>query len=188
MAKKALGSNGNRGVGQLRKYLKKEGWEFMVGEAGDLRGLTGGDGHQWHWAARQSECGRFLLFYGYCPHFVGAERRAAVAEYLTRANWRLYFGGFEMDWSDGQVCFRTTLTLGSTVVSEEALGHLVWGNHYLMKRYLPGLLAVALANADPEQAVAAAEEEPAKNSETENSADAQPIENGQANRFSVSNN
>lgn len=188
MAKKLSGSNGKRGASQLRRYLKREGWQFMVGEDGDLEGPTGGDGHQWHWAARQSHCGRFLLLYGFCPHFVCAERRAAVAEYLTRANWRLYFGSFEMDWSDGQVCVRTTLALGSTGASEGALEHLVWANHYLMKRYLPGLLAVALANANPEQAVTEAEEESGSKSKTDHSANALPPGNGQANRFSASSN
>jgi hypothetical protein len=119
---------------------------------------------------------------------VSAERRAAVAEYLNRATWRLYFGNFEMDWADGQVCFRTTVILAPTGASEGALEHLVWGNHYLMKRYLPGLLAVALANADPKQAVALAEEESKPKSEADNSADVTPSGNDQANRFSASNN
>jgi hypothetical protein len=63
MAKKLSGSNGKRGISQLRRYLKKADWPFLIAEDGELRGLAGGDGHQWHWSARVSHCSRFLEFY-----------------------------------------------------------------------------------------------------------------------------
>lgn len=118
MADESKRPAGPRAVSQLRRFLNRAGWTYVAEEGSKLRGLTGGKGVQWHWFARCSHDSRYLTFYAYSPVFVKPDKRAAVAEYLTRANWGLYFGTFEMDWSDGQVCFRTSAPLapaGATV-------------------------------------------------------------------------
>ncbi len=90
---------------------------------------------------------------------VSARRRPATAEYLMRANWGLNFGNFEMDWSDGQVCFRTSVATHELNPSTEALRHLVYGNHSTMDRYLAGLLAIACGSASPSKAISEAEKD-----------------------------
>jgi hypothetical protein len=162
---------------------------------GKLRGLADGKGVQWHWFARCSHEGRYLVFYAYSPVYVKSDRRAAAAEYLSRANWGLYFGNFEMDWSDGQVCFRTSIPLGPAGVTVQALERLVWTNGSLMDRYLPGLLAVVLGDASPEQALLEAERDlrpPDEPTAATDGTAAQPeAGNGQSlwpRRFSASDN
>ena len=76
-----------------------------------------------------------------------------------RANWGLNFGNFEMDWSDGQVSFRTNVTTHELHPGSEALSHLVYGNHSTMDRYLAGLLAVACGSAVPGKAISEAEKD-----------------------------
>ena len=54
-------------------------------------------------------------------------------------------------------------------MSQEAIEHLVFGNCSLMDRYLPGLLAVAIGNVRPAQAIADVQRGPDAQSAEENS-------------------
>ena len=167
MAKESVRRTESRGMSQLRKFLNKAGWRYVVEEDGGLRGLAGGNAMQWHWSTREDRDRRFLLFCAFSPHYVQPEKRLAAAEYLTRVNWGLYFGNFEMDWADGQVCLRTCIPLQTTGAREKALEHLVWANCSLMERYLPGLLSLDFGSVSPEQAVAEAERERPANGTSE---------------------
>ena len=46
-----------------------------------------------------------LEVHGLYPISVPAERRSVVAEFLTRINWGIKAGAFQMDWSDGELRF-----------------------------------------------------------------------------------
>jgi hypothetical protein len=185
---------GPRALSQLQKFLTGAGYEFLANQTGKLKGLTGGKGLQWHWSAGASQDNRYLIFYAYSPVYVTPDKRAAAAEYLTRANWGLYFGTFEMDWSDGQVCFRTSVPLAPAEATVQALERLVWSNGALMERYLPGLLAVALSDASPEVALLEAERDlrpPAEIPPAEGPPAQPEASNGQTmwpRRFSASDN
>ena len=113
-----------RAVAQLRRFLKRNEWKYVLDGDGSVRGLSGGKGLNWHWLARSSTNGSFLMFYAYSPINVPQDKRAAAAEYLTRCNWGLTFGSFEMDWADGQAAFRTSVPLGpSGSPSSASPGH-----------------------------------------------------------------
>src|SRR5438552_11284376 len=49
-----------------------------------------------------------FLFYSLCPVRVPQQSRAAISEFVTRANSGLIIGNFEMDFADGEVRFRTS--------------------------------------------------------------------------------
>jgi hypothetical protein len=144
-------------VAQLKRFLDGQQWEYMEDGEGVLHGLVVGDNGQWHWAAGQRGDGRFLTFHAYGPVNVPARRRAAAAEYLARATWGMCFGNFEMDWTDGQVSFRTCLPIEASGVSEQSLTHLIFASCMTMDRYLRGLLAVSLGKVSPARAVRKAE-------------------------------
>lgn len=151
--------NENVAMTSFRKFLEENGWRYLADDDGALRGLVSGDNGQCHWYAHLNGDGRFLVFKSFCPVNVSARRRPAAAEYLMRANWGLNFGNFEMDWSDGQVSFRTSVTTHELNPSGDALSHLVYGNHSTMDRYLAGLLAVACGSASPSKAISEAEKD-----------------------------
>jgi hypothetical protein len=95
---------------------------------------------------------RAFLFYSICATEVPEARRAAVAEFLTRVNFGLVTGNFEMDWTDGEVRFRTGIELESIVPTIELVAALVQPNLSAVHRYLPGLLMVIRNEADPKTA------------------------------------
>lgn len=146
-------------MAQVQKFLNEH--DFVAIQNGDaLRGQEVGDNAQWQWTIRYcGHGGGLVTCCAYCPLKVPARRRAAVAEYITRATWSINFGNFEMNWSDGNVVFRTGIPVTASGVSEKAIEHLVYAPLYIMDRYLPGLLAVALGNADPKKTVEDAEKD-----------------------------
>lgn len=90
---------------------------------------------------------------------VPAEKRVAASEYLTRANYGLKRGAFELDFSDGEVRFHAYMdvTAGMSVPDDEAMELLVLMPIAMMERYGSGLLDVISGVKTPEAACAAAE-------------------------------
>lgn len=82
-----------------------------------------------------------------------------VAEYLTRANYGLPLGNFEMDFSDGEVRFKTSLDVEGEeyMLTPAMIKSLVYSNVLTMDRYLAGMMAVIYGDASPEQEIAKAE-------------------------------
>lgn len=48
---------------------------------------------------------------------VPEDRRLALAEFLTRANYGLFIGNFEMDWQDGEVRYKTSIDVAGDRLS-----------------------------------------------------------------------
>ena len=86
--------------------------------------------------------------------------RPAVVEYLTRANWGLVIGNFELDYADGEIRFKTSVQLNEGELHAGLLHPLVYGNLDTMDRYLPGLHAVIALQQTPAEAIRAVEQEP----------------------------
>jgi hypothetical protein len=63
-----------------------------------------------------------VVFFGYVPIFVPIYRRAALAEALSRINWKLLFGTFAMDLQDGQVRVRGFVPAPGNVLELEVGG------------------------------------------------------------------
>ncbi len=85
------------------------------------------------------------------------ERRAALAEFVTRANFGLVVGNFEMDMDDGEVRYKTSIDVEGDRLSTALLHQLVRVNLEMMDKYLPGLYAVANEGLDALAAIVAVE-------------------------------
>ena len=145
-------ANTGKVTGQIRRFLDERGFGCITDEKGVIRGTVSGEAAQWPWAIFL--CGQdnaIVSFRAFCPIKVKTRRRTAAAEYLTRANWGLNFGNFEMDWSDGEVNFRASVPTSNAGISVKALSDPVYCPCGMMERYLAGLLAVAVGNADPKR-------------------------------------
>ncbi len=94
-----------------------------------------------------------LLFYAMAPIKVEEPVRPAVAEYLTRANYGLYIGNFELDFSDGEVRYKSSLDFEDAELNFELIRNTMYPAMQMMDRYLPGLLKVAFGSKSPEEAI-----------------------------------
>ena len=81
-----------------------------------------------------------------------------VAEFLTRANYGLLRGRFELDLSDGEIFFHDAVYgLGDFVPSQKAIDRLISHGLAMVEMYGDALLKVICEVATPEEAVNEAE-------------------------------
>lgn len=85
--------------------------------------------------------------------------RNEVAEYLTRANYGLKLGNFEMDFRDGEIRYKSyeMISEAEEAPDEEIIRRCVYVGGAMVSRYGDPLLKVMFGFAEPEEAVAEAE-------------------------------
>lgn len=113
---------------------------------------TGKNG-RWTCYAQAIEHMDAFAFYSVLSVNAPADRRQEVAEFITRANYGIVLGNFEMDLRDGEVRYRTSIGAGGTSLTAAMLGPAVYANVVTMDRYLPGLMQVIYGGAAAEHAV-----------------------------------
>jgi hypothetical protein len=68
-------------------------------------------------AAIATEAEQFLFYVNMGP-MAPPERKDEVARFISRVNWELSIGNFEMDHEDGFVRFRSSIAFSNTVLTE----------------------------------------------------------------------
>ena len=147
-------TNGLQAFATLTAFLENDGWYpqqldektvhrvYFAGENGELR----------CYAQIRVDLSQFL-FYVIAPVKAPEEVRAAVAEYITRANYGLRIGNFEMDYSDGEVRYKSSLDFEGETLTETLIKNTVYPAVQTMDFYLPGLLGVMYGNKTPVEAI-----------------------------------
>lgn len=102
-----------------------------------------------------------------CP----AGRRHHCAEVLSRLNYGMLLGCFEMDFDSGRIHFKTSAPFGESGLDPETVGSLVGCNLSMMKQCMEGILSVAFGQVSPLKAAERIHEgpsvkKPAKKSST----------------------
>ncbi len=96
--------------------------------------------------------------YGICPMNADEETMSAVSEYITRANYGLRCGNFELDYSDGQVRYKVyTSTRGMDSVTTEVIKESIDIPCFMFDRYGDGLAALIMGFSDPTTEIEKAE-------------------------------
>ncbi|NEQ30985.1 MAG: YbjN domain-containing protein [Leptolyngbya sp. SIO4C5] len=70
--------------------------------------------------------------------------------------WRTV-GNFELDFSDGEIRYKTSLDVEGDRLSQASIKQLVYTNVFTMDRYLPGIEAVIKYGTNAEAAIALVE-------------------------------
>jgi hypothetical protein len=94
-----------------------------------------------------------FLFYAVAPVKVPEMDRLAVAEFLTRANYGLRIGNFELDYSDGEVRYKSSIDFEGQNLTSDFIRNAIYPAVHTMDRYLPGLLRVSFGGATPHEAI-----------------------------------
>lgn len=95
--------------------------------------------------------------FGLIPIRVPKGCRPAVAEAITRANFGLKVGNFEMDFDDGELRYQIAHLLAGDSLDGETVRRLIGTTMAMMDRYLPAILSVIYGNELPADAVRFAE-------------------------------
>jgi hypothetical protein len=141
------------------RFLEEDDWSFEPLENGSaLRCGFEGDSGSFTCFAQEHEAKEQFVFYSVAPFQTPEAMRSAVAEYLTRANYGLTIGNFEMDYADGEVSFKTSMDAEGVEFTEAMVKNLVYANVLTTDRYLPGLMRVIYGGIEPEEAIREIEE------------------------------
>jgi hypothetical protein len=73
---------------------------------------------------------------------VPEERRMEVSHFLTRANYGLAAGNFELDFDDGEIRYKTAVQVTGETLDSMTIKRVVRTNGMAMETYLPGIGAI----------------------------------------------
>ncbi|HQE91601.1 MAG TPA: YbjN domain-containing protein [Anaerolineae bacterium] len=147
-------ANGWRAFATLSQFLQDDGWYpqqldektihrvYFAGENGELR----------CYAQIRVDLEQFL-FYVIAPVKAPENVRPLVAEYIARANYGLRIGNFEMDYTDGEVRYKSSLDFEGEVLTPQLIKNTMYPAVHTMDFYLPGLLSVMYGNKTPAEAI-----------------------------------
>jgi hypothetical protein len=136
-------------------------WDVQVSDFFVLQTWFSGDHGQFNCYVQERNEFRQLLVYSIFPVRVPDDKLSLAAEYITRANYALLSGNFELDYRSGRVRFKTSLDVYGETLTTGMVKQLIHANVYVMDRYLPGLMRVLFGDLPPHAAVAEIEYSPA---------------------------
>jgi hypothetical protein len=138
----------------LGQFLEEDGWHpqrledkhayrmYYQGKNGQLR----------CYAQIRVDLEQFI-FYAVAPINVPEEVRPAAADFITRANYGLRLGNFELDYSDGEVRFKNSLDFEGEPLTNNLIRHIIYPAVQTMNNYLPGVMKVAFGALTPVEAI-----------------------------------
>ena len=137
------------------QFLEQDNWTFsQLPEQPILQMVCAGESGRWLCYAETREEPALFVFYSVSPVNVPQEKYSVAAELLTRINWGLVVGNFEMDFSDGEIRYKTSLDVTGSELSPPLVQNAVYLNVLMMDKYLPGIMSVVYGDASPVEALA----------------------------------
>lgn len=94
-----------------------------------------------------------IQFYFIPPMSIEGVFLPAIAEYLTRVNYRMTFGNFEMDFSDGEISYKKVIKWREKMVQMEEIIDGIKSGVSMWSMYLPGLIAICKEGITPVEAL-----------------------------------
>ena len=139
----------------LSQFLEEDGWypQRLDDKTIYRAGFSGKNGQTVCYAQVRVDLEQFL-FYVIAPIKAPEEQRQAVAEFITRANYGLRIGNFELDFSDGEVRYKSSIDFEGETLTPGLIKMAIYPAVQTMDRYLPGLMSVIYSNQAPAEAIA----------------------------------
>jgi hypothetical protein len=144
----------------LIEFFEDDEWEFqwMEGMSVLSMGFAGRNG-KWMCYAQARESQQQFVFYSVLPVNAPEDRRPIIAEFITRANYGMIVGNFELDFDDGEVRYKTSLDVEGATLLPALIRQLVYANVFITDRYLPGIMSVMYGSKTPLEAIEDIEKE-----------------------------
>jgi hypothetical protein len=151
---------GVRAFEAVGKFMEEDGWHPQLLEDNYVYRayFVGHNGEVTCFAQVRVDLEQFI-FYVVMPVRAPSHMRLPVAEYLTRANYGLRIGNFEMDFDDGEVRYKSSLDFEGVQLTPGLIRNTIYPAVQTMDRYLPGILSVIFGGKSAEDAILAIEED-----------------------------
>ncbi len=138
----------------IHKYFTDDEWYFVQLDSRPILQMSyQGVNGKWTCYADANNEKHIFCFYSICPINIPEEFRQAAAEYITRANYGLRIGNFELDFNDGEVRFKTSVDVENDRLAAPLISNLVAANLWTMDRYLPGIFSIVYGSVSPQDAI-----------------------------------
>jgi hypothetical protein len=147
------------------RHLDGLKWKYhRISERPSLFSGFNGDNVQWDFnlTAHEMSPGMFQLgVNSFIPNKAVPALRTAATELLTRINFELALGCFEMNLADGEIRFRTSVILPAADITPGIVEHLIRSNICIVDERYTQIMAVLYASIAPEVALKPKTEKPA---------------------------
>lgn len=148
-------SNGQQAFVTLGQFLEADGWfPQRLPDKLIYRCLYSGKNGEYRCYANIRVEFEQFLFYVVANVRAPENTRPAVAEFLTRANFGLRIGNFELDYSDGEIRYKTSLDFEGEALTPNFIRNALYPAVQNMDRYFAGLLHVMYGGRLPAEVIA----------------------------------
>jgi hypothetical protein len=139
----------------LVEFFEEDEWDFQWMEGMSVLTMSfSGKNGKWQCFAQAREQQQQFVFYSVLSVNVPKEKRGRVAEFITRVNYGMVIGNFEMDYDDGEVRYKTSIDVEGVELLAPMIRQVVYANLIITDRYLNSLMRVIYSDVEPEQAIA----------------------------------
>lgn len=138
----------------IADFLKEDDWPYNLveGRTAYKTGFEGKNGQFTCYAQEREEQEQFV-FYSIYPVRTPQSKLNVVAEFITRANYGMIVGNFELDYTDGEIRYKTSIDLEDVRSIKALVRHAIYANVLTMDKYFPGLMRVLYAGIEPAVAI-----------------------------------
>lgn len=139
---------------KMLNFFTQDDWQFtkLQGEPILSMAFQGKNG-EWTCYAKAREKQQQFVFYSLCPINASEDKRLAAAEFLTRANYGMMNGNFELDFNDGEIRYKTSIDIEGDRLTPALIKNLVYTNVTMMDEYLPGIMSVINGDVEPKESI-----------------------------------
>lgn len=147
--------NGLQAFETLGQFLQDDGWypQLLEGKHIYRIGYSGTNGQIAGYAQVAIQSEQFI-FYAVSPVKAPEDARLRLAEFLTRANYGLRIGNFELDFNDGEVRYKSSIDFEGEALTPALIRNAMYPAVQTMDHYLAGLMAVMYGGKTPAEAIA----------------------------------
>lgn len=140
-------------------FFTDDDWQFIKLQSEPaLRMVFQGENDKWACYAKAKEEQQQFVFYSFCPIAAPDDKRPAIAEFLTRANYGMTIGNFELDYTDGEIRYKTSIDVEGERLTSALIRSIVYTNVTMMDAYLPGIQVVIHQGISPIEAIRSIEQ------------------------------
>ena len=140
----------------IMETVTKDGWEFTkepVKKRTILRASAVGKNGTFRVLIIIKEKTSTVIVYVYSNAKVPEDKRVKAAEYVTRANYGIVLGNFEMDFMDGEFRFKLSTAFPDGEITPKTVELMLAVAAKTMDRYYAGMMSVSYGQIAPADAV-----------------------------------
>ncbi|WP_073592459.1 YbjN domain-containing protein [[Phormidium ambiguum] IAM M-71] len=139
----------------IREFFDEDDWNYVQLEDGNTLQMSyQGDNGRWTCYASPADESQRFMFYSVAPLDTPPNKISTMVEFLTKANYGLMIGNFEIDFNDGEIRYKTSIDVENNQLTTNLVKNLVYVNVETMDNYLPGIVGILNNQLSPDEAIA----------------------------------